>query len=72
MLFLFQGGSFLKTLSTVLVSGIFLVTISVMGKLCLSHLPMRKNFIQENPQASFSEINRVPHHSMELSEVCKQ
>ncbi|KAL6562099.1 hypothetical protein OROGR_003106 [Orobanche gracilis] len=63
-----KGGSFLKMLSTVLVSGIFLVTISVMGKLCLSHLPMRKNF-QDNPQASFSEINCVPYHSLDLSEL---
>ncbi|KAL6546558.1 hypothetical protein OROMI_022279 [Orobanche minor] len=63
-----KGGSFFKTLSTVLASGIFLVTISVIGKLSLSHLSMRKNF-QENPQASFSEINCVPHHSVELSEL---
>ncbi|KAK6124390.1 hypothetical protein DH2020_041883 [Rehmannia glutinosa] len=64
-----KGSSFFKKLSIVLVSGIFLVTISVLGKLYLPHLPIRKKYIQENSQAPFSEITCVPHHSVESSEL---
>ncbi|KAK6149960.1 hypothetical protein DH2020_017485 [Rehmannia glutinosa] len=64
-----KGSSFFKKLSIVLVSGIFLVTISVLGKLYLPHLTIRKKYIQENSQAPFSEITCVPHHSVESSEL---
>lgn len=67
--FLFQGSSLLKTLSTVLVSGILFVTISVLGKLCLPHLPIRKNFIQQNSQAPLSDTTCVLHQSLNPSEV---
>lgn len=61
----------LKTLSTVLVSGIFFVTISVLGKLCLPKLlPIRKRFIQQNSQSPLCDIVHVPDHSLEPSEVC--
>lgn len=60
----------LKTLSSVLVSGIFFVTISVLGKLVLPHLPIRKSFVQPNSPAPLSDVVRVLHHSLEPSEVC--
>ncbi|KAI3456211.1 hypothetical protein Pfo_012874 [Paulownia fortunei] len=61
-----KGSSLLKMLSIVLVSGIFLVAISVLRKL---YLPIRKNYIQENSQAPLSDISCVPHHSVESSEL---
>ncbi|KAH6773657.1 hypothetical protein C2S51_012061 [Perilla frutescens var. frutescens] len=64
-----KGSSLLKTFSTLLMSGILFVTISVLGKLCLPRLPIRNNFIQQNPQAQVSDIIRVPHHSPDLSEL---
>lgn len=67
--FPFQGSSLLKILSLVLVSGIFLVTIGVLRKLSLPHLPLRKNYIQVNSQAPLSDFRSVPLHSVESSEV---
>ncbi|XP_057764414.1 uncharacterized protein LOC130985447 [Salvia miltiorrhiza] len=65
-----KGSPLLKTLSTVLVSGIFFVTISVLGKLCLPKLlPIRESFIQQNSQAPLYDTVRVPDHSLEPSEL---
>ncbi|XP_047974222.1 uncharacterized protein LOC125216524 [Salvia hispanica] len=65
-----KGSFMLKTLSTVLVSGIFFVTISVLGKLCLPKLlPIRKRFIQQNSQSPLCDIVHVPDHSLEPSEL---
>ncbi|KAL8468134.1 hypothetical protein ACS0TY_031389 [Phlomoides rotata] len=64
-----KGNSLLKMLSVFLASGILFVAISVMGKLYLPHLPTRKKYIQENPQAPVSDICCVPLHSVELSEL---
>ncbi|KAL3617070.1 hypothetical protein CASFOL_039464 [Castilleja foliolosa] len=64
-----KGSSLLKTLSILITSGIFLVTISVLGKTCLPRQPNRNNFVQKSSQASFSEINCVPHHSVDSSEL---
>lgn len=64
-----KGSFLLKTVSTVLVSGILFVTISVLGKLCLPHLPIRKNFIQQNSQAPLSDTIRVLHRSLNPSEL---
>lgn len=63
-----KGSSLLKAFSTVLVSGILFVTISVLGKLCVAHLPSR-NFIQQNTRAQVSDNISVPHHSLDLSEL---
>ncbi|GFP97546.1 hypothetical protein PHJA_001898700 [Phtheirospermum japonicum] len=64
-----KGSSFLKTLSIVVASGIFLVMISVLGKICLPRQPIRNKFIQKYSQAPFSEINCVPHHSVDFFEL---
>ncbi|KAK4439997.1 hypothetical protein Salat_0334600 [Sesamum alatum] len=64
-----KGSSLLKILSVVLVSGVFLVTITVLRKLYLPHLPLRKNYIQENSQIPFSDARFAAHHSVEISEL---
>ncbi|KAL7129937.1 hypothetical protein ABFS83_13G101600 [Erythranthe nasuta] len=64
-----KGSSFLKTLSVVLVSGIFLVTVGVMRKLSMPHLPLRKTYIQENSQETLSDFRCVALDSVEFSEL---
>ncbi|CAA0823635.1 Unknown protein [Striga hermonthica] len=62
-----KSNSFLKTLSCVFVSGILLVTFSVLGKLFVPHLPI--NFIQQKSQASLSDVILVPDQSLEIPEL---
>ncbi|PIN06038.1 hypothetical protein CDL12_21408 [Handroanthus impetiginosus] len=64
-----KGSSLLNRLLIVLVSGIFLVALSVLGKLYLPFLPFKKNYIQENFKAPSSDISCVPIHSLEVSEL---
>ncbi|GER31764.1 hypothetical protein STAS_07786 [Striga asiatica] len=62
-----KSNSFLKMLSCVFVSGILLVTISVLGKLFVPHLPI--NFVQQKSQASLSDVILVPDQSLEIPEL---
>ncbi|KAL3851360.1 hypothetical protein ACJIZ3_013242 [Penstemon smallii] len=68
-LLLNKGSSLLKMFSVVISSGIFIVTISVLRKLYLPHLPSRKIYIQENSETQLSDINCAPHQSVELSKL---
>ncbi|KAL0305689.1 UNVERIFIED_CONTAM: hypothetical protein Sradi_5986200 [Sesamum radiatum] len=45
------------------------VAITVLRKLYLPHLPIRKNYIRENSQIPLSDVRFAPHHSVEISEL---
>ncbi|XP_011096372.1 uncharacterized protein LOC105175586 isoform X2 [Sesamum indicum] len=64
-----KGSSLLKILSIILVSGVFLVTVTVLRKLYLPHLPIRKNYIRENSQIPLSDVRFAPRHSVEIPEL---
>ncbi|XP_051143154.1 uncharacterized protein LOC127259679 isoform X2 [Andrographis paniculata] len=63
-----KGPSLLKLFATVLVSGIFLMTISVLSKLH-PHLPIGKKHIQENSKQLSSDMSCTPMNSVDPSEL---
>ncbi|XP_051126357.1 uncharacterized protein LOC127248170 isoform X2 [Andrographis paniculata] len=63
-----KGPSLLKMFATILVSGILLVTISLLSKL-LPHLPIGKKHIQENTKQLSSEMSCTPLDSVDPYEL---
>ncbi|XP_022850910.1 uncharacterized protein LOC111372749 isoform X2 [Olea europaea var. sylvestris] len=60
-----KGSSLLKMFSIALAGGVFLVSISILGKFCLPYLPSGKRFIRENCLSQSSHISSVQHQSMD-------
>ncbi|KAJ4703564.1 Deneddylase ORF24 [Melia azedarach] len=64
-----RNSSFLKILSVTLASGIFLVTISALGQLCLPHLCKGKKFSGEHRSLPSSEIQYAIHQPLDAAQL---
>lgn len=64
-----KGSVFLKMFATIFVSGIFLVTVSVLRKLYLPHSPVATSYVQRNSKPLSSDVICIPHHSVDLYEL---
>ncbi|KAL5841550.1 hypothetical protein ACOSQ3_012153 [Xanthoceras sorbifolium] len=68
-----RSSSFLKVLSVTLASGIFLITISALGQLCLPHLRKGEKYLGEQTSLPSSEIESIinqPVNAAKLEAFC--